>query len=297
MEQTCYDAFLEYLKSERNYSPRTVESYSTDLKEFATFCEELNESITWQTVDADIVRAWIVDCLDNGKMKASSVNRKLSAVRTMYHYLVMMGVADKNPARNITGPKRGKVLPAFVREGEMAELLDGAHFQTDFAGQRDRLIILMFYDTGMRIAELLGLRDRDIDFSGKSIKVTGKRDKQRIIPFGEELEQAMKDYMLLRDQEFEVRDQSFFLGNKGKAVSRSKVERVVKSYLTEVTSIKKRSPHVLRHTFATTMLNHKADLVAIQNLLGHASLRTTEVYTHTSFEELKSVYKDAHPRD
>ena len=278
MEQTCYDAFLEYLKSERNYSPRTVESYGTDIKEFAAFCEELNESITWQTVDADIVRAWIVDCLDKGKMKASSVNRKLSAVRTMYHYLVMMGQADKNPARNITGPKRGKALPAFVKEGEMDDLLDGQHFPADFAGQRDRLIILMFYDTGMRIAELLGLRDRDIDFSGKSIKVTGKRDKQRLIPF-------------------DIHDDSFFLGNRGKAVSRSKVERVVKSYLTEVTSIRKRSPHVLRHTFATTMLNHKADLVAIQNLLGHASLRTTEVYTHTSFEELKSVYKDAHPRD
>ena len=120
MEQSCYEAFLEYLKSERNYSPRTVESYGTDIKEFAAFCEELNESITWQTVDADIVRAWIVDCLDKGKMKASSVNRKLSAVRTMYHYLVMMGQADKNPARNITGPKRGKALPAFVKEGEMA---------------------------------------------------------------------------------------------------------------------------------------------------------------------------------
>ena len=116
MEQSCYEAFLEYLKSERNYSPRTVESYGTDIKEFAAFCEELNESITWQTVDADIVRAWIVDCLDKGKMKASSVNRKLSAVRTMYHYLVMMGQADKNPARNITGPKRGKALPAFVKE-------------------------------------------------------------------------------------------------------------------------------------------------------------------------------------
>jgi integrase/recombinase XerC len=149
----------------------------------------------------------------------------------------------------------------------------------------------------MRIAELLGLRDRDIDFSAKSIKVTGKRDKQRIIPFGEELERAMTTYMGLRDQSFEVHDDSFFVGNKGKAVSRSKVERVVKSYLTEVTSIKKKSPHVLRHTFATLMLNHKADLVAIQNLLGHASLRNTEVYTHTSFEELKSVYKDAHPRE
>ena len=296
MEQTCYDSFLEYLKSERNYSARTVESYGTDIKEFAAFCEELNESITWQTVDAEVVRAWIVRCLDKGKMKASSVNRKLSAVRTFYHYLVLMGLAEKNPARNITGPKRGKPLPSFLKEGEMDELLDGNHFTADYAGQRDRLIILMFYDTGMRIAELLGLKDRDIDFGAKSIKVTGKRNKQRIIPFGEDLCAAMQAYMSLRDQEFAQRDDSFFLGNQGKAVSRSKVERLVKSYLTEVTSISKRSPHVLRHTFATTMLNHKADLVAIQNLLGHASLRTTEVYTHTSFEELKNVYKDAHPR-
>lgn len=297
MEQTCYESFLEYLKSERNYSARTVESYGNDLKEFAAFCEELNESITWQTVDADIVRAWIVDCLDRGKMKASTVNRKLSAVRTMYHYLTIVGTVDQNPARGITGPKRGKALPSFVKEGEMNDLLDGGHFPDDFPGRRDRLIILMFYNTGMRIAELLGLKDRDVDFSGRSIKVTGKRDKQRYIPFGEELAREMADYMTLRDHTFSERDDSFFLGNRGKAVSRSKVERVVKKYLTKVTSVSKRSPHVLRHTFATSMLNHEADLVAIKDLLGHASLRTTEVYTHTSFEELKSVYKDAHPRE
>lgn len=297
MEQSCYEAFLEYLKSERNYSPRTVESYGTDIKDFADFCENLNDSITWQTVDSDIIRAWIVHCLEEGGMKASSVNRKLSALRTMYHYLVMMGLAESNPARNITGPKRGKPLPAFVKEGEIDQLLDGIHFENSFAGQRDRLVILMFYNTGMRIAELLGLRDRDIDFSGKSIKVTGKRDKQRLIPFGKELEIEMAEYMTMRDSLFPDHDDSFFVGNKGRAISRSKVERIVKTYLTEVTSIEKKSPHVLRHTFATAMLNHKAELVAIQNLLGHASLRTTEVYTHTSFEELKSIYKDAHPRE
>lgn len=290
------DSFLEYLKSERNYSLATVENYAIDLVQFETFFESLNEGVTWETVDASVVREWEVQLLDDKKMSAASVNRKLSALRSFYRYLLMVGKVEVNPTLKVAGPKNKKKLPVFIKEKEMECLLDMMDGDDSFKGRRDRLVVLMFYLTGMRRAELLSLRDSDVDFSIGQVKVTGKRNKQRVIPMGDELMNAIKEYVCLRDEAFAVKSDRLFLGNGGQALTEGEVAAIVKSNLSKVSTQKKKSPHVLRHSFATAMLNGDADLLSIQKLLGHESLKTTEVYTHLSFEELKDVYKNAHPR-
>lgn len=290
------DSFLEYLKSERNYSVATVENYAIDLVQFETFFESLNEGITWEKVDASVVREWEVQLLDDKKMSAASVNRKLSALRSFYRYLLMVGKVEANPMLKIAGPKNKSKLPVFVREKEMESLFEIMDSDKSFKGLRDRLVILMFYLTGMRRAELLSLKDADVDFSLKQIKVTGKRNKQRIIPMGTELMGAVKEYVSERRASFAVCSESLFVGDDGLPLTVGEVTRIVKDNLAKVTTNKKRTPHVLRHSFATALLNADADLPSIQKLLGHESLKTTEVYTHLSFEELKDAYKNAHPR-
>ena len=204
---------------------------------------------------------------------------------------------ESDPLRKVIGPKKKKTLPVFLKEREMNRLLDDIDFGEGFEGCRDRLIIEMFYATGMRLSELIGLDDACVDFSASLIKVTGKRNKQRLIPFGEELKKTMADYVNLRNEVVPVRqDGAFFVRKTGERLYRGMVECIVKRNLSKVTTVKKRSPHVLRHTFATVMLNHDAELGAIKELLGHQSLATTEIYTHTTFEELKKVYNQAHPR-
>lgn len=290
------DSFLEYLKSERNYSVATVENYAIDLVQFETFFESLNEGITWEKVDASVVREWEVQLLDDKKMSAASVSRKLSALRSFYRYLLMVGKVEANPMLKIAGPKNKSKLPVFVREKEMESLFEIMDSDKSFKGLRDRLVILMFYLTGMRRAELLSLKDADVDFSLKQIKVTGKRNKQRIIPMGTELMDAVKEYVSERRASFAVCSESLFVGDDGLPLTVGEVTRIVKDNLAKVTTNKKRTPHVLRHSFATALLNADADLPSIQKLLGHESLKTTEVYTHLSFEELKDAYKNAHPR-
>ncbi len=295
------DLFLEYLRTERNYSECTILGYGTDLREFEMFFTETDRELQWTSVDADVIRRWIMHLMDTGKdglgRKASSVNRKLSSLRSFFHFLRQRGYVDVNPTSAITGPKRSKVLPYFLRESEMDELLDKTDFGKGFEGQRDKLIIDMFYSTGMRLAELVGLSDGDIDFSAKNIKVTGKRNKQRLIPFGDELEEAMTAYQAKRDEALpERKTDALFVKTNGQPITRSLVYSIVRKNLSKVTSIKKRSPHVLRHTFATTMLNHSAELQSVKELLGHSNLNATQIYTHTTFEELKQIYKQAHPR-
>lgn len=294
--QDLIQCFLDYLKSEKNDSPLTVVSYENDLRHFEEFFVSLGEDITWLEMTDSVVREWIVYLLDQENMAPSSVNRKLSALRTFYHYLKRMGKIEVNPMLKVVGPKKHKVLPAFIQEKDMDRLLELMQEDESLSGVRDRLIVLMFYLTGMRRAELISLRDCDVDFVNKQIKVTGKRNKQRLIPFGEELEAELKKYLELRDAEAGGKVDSFFVNDKGLAITEGQVGKIVKDNLTKVTTQKKRSPHVLRHTFATSMLNHDADLVSIQKLLGHSNLKTTEVYTHLSFEELKKVYQNAHPR-
>lgn len=288
-------SFLDYLRYERNYSEKTVLAYGEDIKQLQEFAQEEYGKFDPLEVEGELIREWIVSLMDRG-YTSTSVNRKLSSLRSFYKYLLRQGEVTVDPLRKITGPKNKKPLPVFLKESEMDKLLDDTDFGEGFKGCRDRLIIEMFYATGMRLSELIGLDDKNVDFSSLLIKVTGKRNKQRLIPFGEELKNAMIEYVNVRNEIVLTRTGAFFVRESGERLSRSIVENLVKRNLSKVVTLKKRSPHVLRHTFATTMLNHDAELGAIKELLGHESLATTEVYTHTTFEELKKVYNQAHPR-
>ncbi len=291
------DSFLEYLRSEKNYSLATMESYAKDLSSFQEFLEEQNPSVSWKAVQADDVREWVIYLLDGQKLAASSVNRKLSALRTFYKYLRKMERVSNNPMEKVVAPKKKRPLPYFVRESEMDRLLELTAEDRSFKGIRDRLILMMFYETGVRRAELLGMTDASVDLLARQVKVTGKRNKQRIVPFGEELEEEIRAYQAAREETLGTQVfPRLFVTEKGAAMNELQVSKVVKEGLSKVTTLKKRSPHVLRHSFATAMLNNKADLTSIQKLLGHESVATTEIYTHVSFEELKNEYKNAHPR-
>lgn len=289
------DSFLGYLQYERNYSEETIKSYREDIRQFEEFAEEEVKDLTPSEVTSELVREWIVSLMDRG-YTSTSINRKLSALRSFYKFLLRKGEVVADPLQKVTGPKNKKPLPAFLKESEMNKLLDDTDFGEGFKGCRDHMIIEMFYVTGMRLSELIGLDNKDVDFASSLIRVTGKRNKQRLIPFDEELKNAMVEYVDVRNEAVSVRSDAFFIRETGERLSRSIVSNIVKRNLSKVVTIKKRSPHVLRHTFATTMLNHEAELGAIKELLGHESLATTEVYTHTTFEELKKVYNQAHPR-
>ena len=289
------ESFLKYLRYERNYSEKTVLSYGTDLRKFEEYFKGLDEGIDFLTVDPDLVRGWVMAMMDVG-YTATSVNRKLSSLRSFYRFLLRKGLVKADPMLKVAGPKKKKPLPVFVKEADMDRLLDAADFGEGFTGIRDRMIVEMFYSTGMRLSELVGLTDADVDFSSGLIKVTGKRNKQRLIPFGEELRGDMEAYLLARDENREGVCDAFFVRKGGKAMLPETVRLIVKRNLSKVVTLKKKSPHVLRHSFATSMLNRHADLEAVKELLGHESLTTTEIYTHTTFEELKKVYEQAHPR-
>ena len=289
------DSFLEYLRLERNYSERTIVSYETDLREFEEYFQEVDAGLDFKKIDADIVRRWMVHLMDEGRA-ATSVNRKLSTLRSFYRFLLRRKEVVINPMLKVVGPKKKKPLPFFVREKDMDRLLDESLFEEGFEGCRDRLILEMFYTTGMRLSELIGLNDADVDLSARLIKVTGKRNKQRLIPFGNELEEDLLIYIKVRNEALPEGTKAFFVRKNGMRMYPLQVYRLVRKSLSKVVTLKKRSPHVLRHTFATAMLNGKAEMRAVKELLGHESLVTTEVYTHTTFEELKKVYELAHPR-
>ena len=288
-------AFLDYLRLERNYSERTIVSYGTDLREFEEYLEETEAELDFTKVHADHVRNWISGLMDKGRT-ATSVNRKLSSLRSFYRFLLKKELVVVNPMLKIVGPKKEKPLPSFVREKDMDRLLDELSFGEGFEGCRDRVILEVFYATGVRLSELIGLNEADVDFSARLIKVTGKRNKQRLIPFGHELMEELLIYNKVRTETFPGGTEAFFVRKNGERMYPVQVYRLVKRNLSKVVTLKRRSPHVLRHTFATAMLNGNAELRAVQELLGHESLATTEIYTHATFEELKKVYEQAHPR-
>lgn len=289
------DSFLDYLRYERNYSAYTLTAYSKDLSQFEEYVKTKKEGIfDVREVDQDIVRSWIVHLMD-AKVSAVSVNRKLSSLKSFFKFLMKQGTVSVNPLRLITGPKTRKPLPYFVKDGEMEALLDGDGFDEDFEGMRDRLILEMFYDTGVRRSELVGIRNADIDWDALQLRVNGKRNKQRLIPFAEGLKDLMLAYTEIRSREVDAESEWFFVRKNGAALSAGMVYHIVKKKLSEIPTLSKRSPHVLRHSFATSMLNNGAELNAVKELLGHSSLASTSVYTHTTFEELKKVYH-AHPR-
>ena len=291
------EQFLNYLRYERNRSTLTVQRYEEVLRTFQAYFENMDDQLSWESIDSDVIRDWMESMMDNGAM-ASTVNNCLSAVRSFYRFALSRKLVTKDPAHMVKGPKKEKPLPHFVRESEMDRLLDENEWDgTNIKDVRARTILILFYETGIRLAELISLDDKDVDFSLHQVKVTGKRNKQRIVPFGKELEQALQDYIRLRDEQVPVReDQALFVTDKGKRVGRAMVSNLVRSYLARVSTMKKRSPHVLRHSFATAMLNNGAGLESVKNLLGHESIATTEIYTHTTFEQLKRIYKKAHPR-
>ena len=287
--------FLDYLRYERNASPQTVQTYEESLRAFESYLTFRDNGLSLDSVDTDLIRDWMESLMDKGN-SASTINKNLSALRSFYRFALKRELVKKDPAHAVTGPKKSKPLPQFLREGEMDRLLDGLEWDSSFNNVRARTILLLFYEAGLRRSELIGLDDKDIDFEAAQLKVTGKRNKQRIVPFGAELAETLKDYKAKRQEEFGETSGALFLSDKGERISGAQVYQIVRKYLSMVTSLKKRSPHVLRHTFATAMLNNEAGLLSIQKLLGHESVQTTEIYTHTTFEQLKRVYNQAHPR-
>ena len=287
--------FLNYLKFERNRSDLTIKNYGEDLRTFEEFYGNLDSRLSWKSVDSDVIRDWMESMMDKGN-NATSINRRLSALRSFYRFALARKLVGKDPVHGVTGPKKGRPLPQFLKENEMDRLLDTESWTESFEDVRDRMVIMTFYETGIRLSELIGLDDSMVDFSNRQLKVTGKRNKQRVIPFGEELLATLRDYMKCRDKEVNRQSEALFVSAKGQRMTSSQVREAVKKNLSKVCTLKKRTPHVLRHTFATAMLNNKAGIESVKKLLGHESLSTTEIYTHTTFEQLKREYYSAHPR-
>jgi len=290
------DSFLSYLRFERNYSPHTLLSYENDLLQFERFMISDVGIFDPTQVEAVDVRKWIIDLMSRG-YSPLSVNRKISSIKSFYTYLLKQSYIDHQPARGVSGPKTNKPLPNFIKEKDMEYILDQALYDDNFEGVRNRTIIDLFYTIGIRCSELIGLKDTDIDTNALLIKVTGKRNKQRLIPFSKKLLDSIVSYESIRNQSISNREGGFFFVQKnGNPLTHQMVYYLVRKKLSDIPHLTKSSPHVLRHSFATGLLNNGADLKAVKELLGHASLSSTEIYTHTTFEELKKVYQQAHPR-
>ena len=290
------DQFLSYLQYERNRSERTVKAYGDDLRSFEAFFKNLDDQLSWESVDSDVIRSWMESMMDKGNT-ATSINRRLSAVRSLYRFALSRGIVERDPAHGLKGPKGKKLLPQYLRESEMDRLLADDMWTDEMGDLRARTIILMFYSTGIRLSELTGLDNASVDLAAQQLKVRGKGNKERLIPFGSELQKALRLYTARRDAETLSDSQAFFVGDDGQRMTSQQVRQIVQHHLSRVTTMKKRSPHVLRHTFATAMLNNEAGIESVKKLLGHSKLSTTEIYTHTTFEQLRRAYAKAHPRE
>lgn len=291
--------FLRYMLAEREASPRTVKTYQDALSDYVTYLKKVDNDMNLEDADSDIIRSWVEDMMDRGH-KATYTCKKLSAVKSLYRYALRQGIMKKDPAHSVSGPKKEKVLPTFLKEAEADKLFDQLEWDMDdIRDVRARTLLLLLYSTGIRRAEVVALRDRDVNLLTHEMKVTGKRRKQRIVPLGGEISAELLRYTKLRDEEIPATDatEALFRNDKGKQMTGDNVYAIVRKYLSRVTTQKKRSPHVLRHSFATAMLNHEAKLGGVQKLLGHESLDTTQIYTHVTFEELKRSYSKAHPRE
>lgn len=294
--ETCRDSFLEYLQFEKRFSGHTLVAYTNDLNQFNLYLHTAYEIKSVAEVNHTVVRSWIVSLMEQ-KIAPRSVNRKITALKTFYKFLLRQGIITENPMLKIQAPKTSKRLPVFVEKEKMDTLLDTIDFGDDFEGHRNKLIIELFYATGIRLTELVNLKQSNIDVYQCQLKVLGKRNKERIVPFNSVLKDEIKKYMKARTAIVNDTDNDFlFVSDTGKKVYYKLVYRIVNAYLALITTVGKKSPHVLRHTFATHMLNNGADLNAIKELLGHASLAATQVYTHNTVEKLKNIHKQAHPK-
>lgn len=288
--------FLKYLQVERNYSVQTIRAYGDDLRQFFTFSgiEPTKEGVA--QVSHRTIRAWLSHLLIT-KHSARSVNRKLSSLRSFYRFLLLKGVVQKTPMSKVIAPKMSQRMPYFLTTAETDQLLDRITFPEGFAGLRDLLVMELFYFTGVRVSELANLKAYDLNLAGNSVKILGKGSKERIVPLHPELIPLLKQYLEQKEELFPTNQMpNLIVSNSGRAAYPQLLYRIVNKYLSMVTSLEKKSPHVLRHTFATHLLNQGADINAIKELLGHASLSATQVYTHTSVEKLRNAYNQAHPR-
>jgi len=290
------ELFLKYLQYEKNYSSHTVLSYKTDLEGFSAFSTKQNGNFEPTEIESKLIRQWIVSMIEQG-MSPRSANRKISTLKTFYRFLLRSGLTSTNPVKTIKALKPEKKLPLFFKERELDRALDATIIdKKDFETCRNLLIIEMFYETGIRLSELVNLKDSNVDLSAKTIKVLGKRNKERIIPFGKKMYKNIIMYKNLRD-EIPNRDQTYlYIKKNGEKMYSRLVYQIVYNTMSEHSSLSKRSPHVLRHTFATSVLNAGAELNAVKEILGHASLAATQIYTHTTFEQMRNAYKKAHPR-
>ena len=285
------EKFLTYLEVEKRYSEHTIKAYSGDLNTFKDFLFKEYEVESLDALTHNMIRTWLVFLMEKG-LKPRSIHRKISAIKSLINYELRSGKMKVSPIEGLSLPKISKNLPVFIEESKLHLLMDGNYFSKDEKGCRDKLILELFYSTGIRQSELINLKVLDIDFKLCQLKVLGKRDKERIIPFPSNLLETIKDYLSYS----EAQRGYLFLNENGEKLYPQKVYIIVKEYLTKVSSQVKTSPHVLRHSYATHLLNRGADLRAVQGLLGHGSLTTTQVYTHNTIEKLKSIYKQAHPR-
>jgi integrase/recombinase XerC len=290
------ERFIKYLRYEKNYSSLTEISYLKDISQFETFITQECGEFDCSIIDSDLIRIWVSQLMEEG-VAARSVNRKLSAVKSFFKYLKKMGVVERNPAEQVSGPKIAKKLPAFANDKDIGRVLDDAFaYSDDFQGCRDQFLIELLYLTGMRRAELIALKDADIDFSMCTLRVTGKRNKQRIIPFSNATKEKLERYIEARDAEVMNSSPFLFVKEDGEPLYPKLVYNIVRHRLGDIATLSKKSPHTLRHSFATEMLNNGAEINAVKELLGHSSLASTEVYAHVTFDELRRVYQNAHPR-
>lgn len=289
------ESFINYLKYEKRSSSHTVTAYSNDLDQFVRFCTKSVGEFDVYKIDNKLIRKWVVSLMEE-KASPRSVARKVSSVKAFLKYLMKQGILEKNPAIDLPLPKIRKKLPNFIEETSITHLLHDGFFETDFKGVRDKMVVSLLYGTGIRLSELLNIGDSDVDCNQCQIKVTGKRDKQRIIPFPMSLRTLISEYKELRNKTFGAGSAKFIVTDKGTPAYEKLIYRIVTNYLGKVTTLEKKSPHVIRHTYATHLLNKGADLNAIKELLGHANLSATEIYTHTTFEKLHTIYEQAHPR-
>lgn len=294
----AFEKFLQYIRYEKRYSEHTGDSYQTDLEQFKKYFEETKgEGFSPQNVETKDVRNWMISLMKEGE-KPTTINRKLSAMKSYYRYLKRQGEVKRSPLVGIVAPKKEERLPVFVRKSSMEELLDGdlsEEFGEDFDGVRNKLMIDTFYTLGLRRAELIGLKDGDVDLSGKVVKILGKGNKERYVPFDEPLKESIENYLRKRET-VEEGEGYFFRKSDGRPLYPMMVWRIVNKYLTMLGQQQKKSPHVLRHSFATAMLNNGAEINAVKELLGHSSLAATQIYTHLTVEQLQKIYKQAHPR-
>jgi integrase/recombinase XerC len=288
------ERFLAYIQYEKRYSPHTVTAYQTDLNQFFDYLKVQYNITDIREVSHPMIRSWLVHLMEH-QTGSRSVNRKLTTLKSFYKFLLREGILDENPMRKITSPKIAKRIPVFIEKDKMEMLFDQVGFGEGYPGTRNRLILEIFYSTGMRLSELVNLKETDVDFHHDTIKVLGKRNKERLIPFSKKFEVLLKSYLDEKRSTFGDTD-DLFLTDKGRKIYPKMIYRIVIRYLGEVTTMEKKSPHVLRHTFATHLLNNGAELNAVKELLGHANLSATQVYTHNTIEKLKRIYKQAHPK-